>query len=227
MKREIIKFETCKEANKGVLSYMKEKNKNNQKRFGHVVENNLLVAFNEYQDANYIKVKKTSKEEDYMFGADFWLSCINPKDPKVDNMSAYLDLTTNRFKKGVQWFGYHNSKISKQPYIKKEKEAPSCFGFLSNGAKIHFGIKKWHNDMFEYKKPVIVIYISTDQIMLDDIEFTSNDIAFIMKNLRRVIYYISYKMNSKFAGEEIKGYGKRASKLICPSYKYLQRLSIE
>lgn len=225
--KKVIEFKLCKEANKGVLDFMKMKNKNNQKRFGHVVESNLLSAFDQYQEINHIKIKKTSKEEDYMFGADFWLSCINPKDPKVDNMSAYLDLTTNRFKKGVQWFGYHNSNISKQPYIKKEKEAPSCFGFLSNGAKIHFGIKKWHNDMFEYKKPIIVIYISTDQIMLDDIEFTSNDIAFIMKNLRRVVYYVSYKMNSKFAGEEIKGYGKRASKLICPSYKYLQRLSIE
>lgn len=226
MKREIIKFETCKEANKGVLSYMKEKNKNNQKRFGHVVENNLLVAFNEYQDANYIKVKKTSIEEDYMFGADFWLACINPKDPKVDNMSAYLDLTTNKFKKGIQWFGYHNSNISKQPYIKKAKEAPSCFGFLNNGAKIHFGIKRWHNNKFEYKKPIVVIYISTDQ-MTEDIQFTSNDIAYIMKNLRRVIYYVSYKMKSKFAGKEIQGYGKRASKLISPSYEYLQHLSIE
>ena len=226
MKREIIKFETCKEANKGVLSYMKEKNKNHQKRFGHVVENNLLVAFNEYQEANHIKVKKTSIEEDYMFGADFWLACTNPKDSKVDNMSSYLDLTTNKFKKGIQWFGYYNSDIAKQPYIKKAKEAPSCFGFLNNGAKIHFGIKRWHNNKFEYKKPVVVIYIATDQ-MTEDIQFTSNDIAYIMKNLRRVIYYVSYKMKSKFAGKEIQGYGKRASKLISPSYEYLQHLSIE
>lgn len=223
MKREVIKFDTCREANKGVLNYMKEKNKNDQKRFGHIVESNLLSAFNQYQETNHIKVKKTSVEEDYMFGADFWLSCINLKDPKVDNMSSYLDLTTNKFKKGIQWFGYYNSNISKQPYIKKAKEAPSCFGFLNNGAKIHFGIKRWHNNKFEYKKPVVVIYIATDQ-MTEDIQFTSNDIAYIMKNLRRVIYYVSYKMKSKFAGKEVQGYGKRASKLICPSYKYLKQI---
>lgn len=223
MKREVIRFDICKEANKGVLNYMKEKNKNDQKRFGHIVESNLLSAFDKYQDANYIKVKKTSVEEDYMFGADFWLACKNPKDIKVDNMSAYLDITT-KFKKEVQWFGYYNSDIAKQPYIKKAKELPSCFGFLNNGAKIYFGIKRWHNNRFEYKKPVIVIFISTNQIMLDAIEFTSNDIAYIMKNLRRVIYYVSYKMKSKFAGKEVQGYGKRASKLICPSYKYLKQI---
>lgn len=211
-----MSFDVLKLMNKEVCADIHSKS-TGQMSFGRFIENNLLAAFEEYKEGGYIEISKSSKADDYLFGADFKITFQNPEDKNVDGMSSYVDITLRK-KPNVQWFGYREYDGRKIPYILKRNEEPMPLCYLRCGLKVHVGIKKWHSSHFQYKKPVMVIYLSADS-MLTDFTFTEDDIRYLSNALRRTVFFTSYKMYGSFNGEELQGYGKRASKIIAiPEY---------
>ena len=198
--------EINKELSKEVCAGIRD---SNQMSFGMYLENNLITAMQENEDSNNVVVAKTSQAHDYIFGADFKMSFINPFDDRVDGMSMYADITLNLNKPNVQWLGLNGNIF----FLKKRIDGADTLLTLENGLKVHLGIKSRSGNKFFYKKPVLVIGLSGDGFITNCM-FSENDICMLVNLIRRAGFYVAYHMHTKWLGEVTKGAGKRASDMI-------------
>lgn len=212
-----VSFNEIKNSGKDVVAYV-NKQTSKQMSFGRYVESNLITALEENADKNNIKVYKMSKAEDYLFGADLKLAFKHPTSKEIDGLSTDIDITL-KHKDEAQWFGFFKRGKMKVPYIKKKYEDPSYFYRLDNGVRLSIGMKRWHSDKFQYKKPVIVICLFFER-HVSDVQFTEHDIRNIVNTVRRVAHFIAYRCKGRFNGKELQGYGKRASRKIALTHAY-------
>lgn len=198
--------EINKEISKEVCAGIRD---TNQMSFGMYLENNLICAMQENEDSNNVVVAKTSQAHDYIFGADFKISFINPYDERIDGMSTYADITLNLNKANVQWFKLDGFKF----FLKKKVDGADTLLTLDNGMKVHLGIKSRSGNKFFYKKPVLVVGLSGDGFITNCM-FSDRDVSLLVNLIRRASSYVAYNIPNTWLGETSWGTGKRASDMI-------------
>lgn len=190
----IINFKDwLREQSKKSIEVTKKKYEAQQWGFGKLFEYNFIKTATNLADTNsYLKIDNVSKEFDYFFGGDFKLTYKDNNDDMVNNMSIYVDITTNKEKKNL-------ITLAKNAYT------------LSNGCTVSIGFKL-KNNFFKYNKPVMILLLDADNAISPI--FKEEDIIAIFFMALQHVKYLSYNKVFSFGGETKQGGGKRASELV-------------
>lgn len=190
----VINFKDwMKEQDKKTVELTKQKYESQQMGFGKLFELNFIKVATGLADNNpFLKVDSVSQETDYFFGADFKLSYKDEHDDTVNNMSIFVDITTNASKK-------YMITLVENGYT------------LSNGCTVSIGYKL-RNNYFKYNKPVMVLLLNSSKATSP--WFKEEDVLAIFFMALQQVKYLSYTKTFSFNKEDKQGGGKRASELV-------------
>lgn len=144
-----------------------------QMSYGKALENNLINALQFRSKNERIIIQKCTRDMDVLFGADFKIHFL---DGKTDNFSMYVDVSASL--EGLKY----NIKYNHGERLMK----------LDNGLDVYIGIKLSHAGLFNYKKPVIVLYLDDEKDNAKPL-FSEDSVNKIVTILKRVCSFITYK----------------------------------
>lgn len=193
MKTSFTQWEADNKAN---VTRSKERitaSKKAQVSLGEIIEKNFITSMMNFS-GEQIKITRTGKTTDYMFGADFKIQYKNTGMP-IDGYSVYCDITVNPNKKFVEM--YRENVFT-----------------MTNGCAVSIGFKR-ECTQFVYRKPVLVFMIHTD---FKAIEFEDSDMAAMLYASVPATKYLSDELEVVYDGKMTTG-GKRASMNVIFKHK--------
>lgn len=178
----------------------------NQQSFGMLVQNNLIQALYYVADSNNVRIQKTTKDYDRLFGADFKMHLIS-NNKETNNMSAFIDVTLD-----IEMLTH---------CIKFNKGKPLYT--LSNGLDVYVGYKTMHSSFFHYKKPIIALVLGCLGHKKITPTFNEQDVSNIIDIVRKAMLYLTFKRISntelsedvKFASFFVQPVNQVANEVAC------------